>query len=203
MADRRCRDCDAPIVYRGYGRPRVRCTSCSPPTLPAAQNKREAVPPGCPLTPREYEVVGLLASGLTGKQIALQLGTTDSTIRTTLNAAYRRLGVVDRAQAVIACERAGWLGSPAISHSREITLLEEIKRVLGEYVTEIRRAHRHRVTAAQLIYLEAFDQYLRQPGAGADEELTAAFRVVMDEAAVSPAGRQRVRPIGPDLRQAA
>lgn len=53
-----------------------------------------------PLSPRELEVVGLLAEGLTDKQIAAQLGVSETTVKSYLRQSYEKLGAADRAQAV-------------------------------------------------------------------------------------------------------
>ncbi len=52
------------------------------------------------LTPRQREIVLLLAEGLVPKQIAARLGIAWSTVRQHCHAAYGRLGVVNAAQAV-------------------------------------------------------------------------------------------------------
>lgn len=53
-----------------------------------------------PLSPRELEVVALLAEGLADKQIAAQLGVSETTVKSHLRQAYEKLGAADRAQAV-------------------------------------------------------------------------------------------------------
>jgi DNA-binding CsgD family transcriptional regulator len=63
----------------------------------------------CPLTDREREVLKLLNEGLVYKQIALRLGVSISTVRTHLHGIYPKLGVYDRAQAVLEATRRGWL----------------------------------------------------------------------------------------------
>jgi putative nucleotidyltransferase with HDIG domain len=63
----------------------------------------------CPLTPKELEVMRLLAKGLQYKAIADELGTKPSTVRSHMFHAYHRIGVGDRAQAVLHCTERGWL----------------------------------------------------------------------------------------------
>jgi putative nucleotidyltransferase with HDIG domain len=63
----------------------------------------------CPLTSHELAVVRGLAEGMLYKDIAADLGVATSTVRSHLHKAYRRLGVTDRAQAVLICARKGWL----------------------------------------------------------------------------------------------
>ncbi|WP_051325022.1 HDOD domain-containing protein [Candidatus Solirubrobacter pratensis] len=63
----------------------------------------------CPLSERELRVVRGLRAGKGGKQIALELGISESTVRSHLHRIYRRLGVADRAQAVLAASARGWV----------------------------------------------------------------------------------------------
>ena len=62
-----------------------------------------------PLTPRELEVLGLLAGGKTYKQMACALDLSQSTVRNHLHNVYHKLDVVDRAQAVIVSRENGWI----------------------------------------------------------------------------------------------
>jgi len=52
------------------------------------------------LTPREAEVLGLLAQGLTTKQVALRLGVSGATVRRHVSSAVKRLGAADRHDAI-------------------------------------------------------------------------------------------------------
>jgi DNA-binding NarL/FixJ family response regulator len=63
----------------------------------------------CPLSAREMDVLKRLAEGKVYKQIAAELGLSTSTVRTHLHNVYRKLGAVDRAQAVLAATERGWL----------------------------------------------------------------------------------------------
>jgi DNA-binding NarL/FixJ family response regulator len=63
----------------------------------------------CPLSPRECDVLRQLATGKAYKQIALGLTLSTSTVRTHLHNVYAKLGVVDRAQAVLIATERGWL----------------------------------------------------------------------------------------------
>jgi putative nucleotidyltransferase with HDIG domain len=77
--------------------------------LPAGEgNQRRSIEP-CPLTPKELEVMRLLAQGLLYKKIGTELGLATSTVRSHLHKAYNKLGVADRAQAVLHCAERGWL----------------------------------------------------------------------------------------------
>ena len=63
----------------------------------------------CPLTPKELEVMRRLAKGMQYKGIAAELDMMPSTVRSHMFKAYNRLGVSDRAQAVLLCTERGWL----------------------------------------------------------------------------------------------
>jgi putative nucleotidyltransferase with HDIG domain len=93
---------------------RLRAIMCD---LPYNQTGRRRGCDPCPLTPAELTVMRLLADGKVYKQIALELDRSLSTIRTHLYNAYRKLGVYDRAQAVLLATKHGWLqsGTPAPS----------------------------------------------------------------------------------------
>jgi len=60
-------------------------------------------------TPREREVLHLLAQGLPNKLIARQLGITDHTVKYHVNAIMNKLGAQSRTDAVVRATRAGWL----------------------------------------------------------------------------------------------
>jgi two-component system nitrate/nitrite response regulator NarL len=59
------------------------------------------------LTAREREILGLLASGGTNKEIARTLSISDKTVKTHLNNIFRKLGVTRRLQAVLYAVRHG------------------------------------------------------------------------------------------------
>ena len=62
-----------------------------------------------PLTPMQQKVLLGLRRGQTYKQIAVDLQVSESTVRSHLHKTYARLGVVDRAQAVLLAEDRGWV----------------------------------------------------------------------------------------------
>jgi DNA-binding NarL/FixJ family response regulator len=67
---------------------------------------RATVPaPG--LTPREIEVLAMLAEGLGNKVIAARLGISDHTVKTHVAAIFGKLGVSTRAEAVAFAARLG------------------------------------------------------------------------------------------------
>ncbi|MGY1577774.1 response regulator [Streptomyces sp. MN13] len=70
----------------------------------AAAPGRSAFPE---LTPRELEILGLLASGLNYRQIARKLTITDKTVRNHVTNIFAKLQVNDRAQAIVRARNAG------------------------------------------------------------------------------------------------
>jgi len=61
------------------------------------------------LTPRELEMLPLLAEGQRNKEIALQLGVGDQTVRNHLSRMYRKLGAGNRTQMIAEARRRGIL----------------------------------------------------------------------------------------------
>jgi len=61
------------------------------------------------LTPRERQILELLADGLGNKQIAARLGITTNTVKTHLELLFDKLGVSSRAEAVATAARSGVL----------------------------------------------------------------------------------------------
>jgi len=69
--------------------------------------RRRAEP--SPLSARETVVLRILAQGKVYKVIAEELGLSTSTVRSHLHKAYDKLGVADRAQAVLRATEMGWI----------------------------------------------------------------------------------------------
>ncbi len=62
-----------------------------------------------PLTERESEVLGLLSKGLANKQIALELGISEHTVKFHVSSIYTKLNVTNRTEAVREGLRGGWI----------------------------------------------------------------------------------------------
>ena len=59
------------------------------------------------LTPRETQILGLIASGRSNKEIAAQISTTEGTVKIHVSNIFRKLGVKDRTQATTLAVRRG------------------------------------------------------------------------------------------------
>ncbi|WP_328186542.1 response regulator transcription factor [Marinobacter sp. OP 3.4] len=57
------------------------------------------------LTPQQFRVLGMLAEGMLNKQIAYDLDVSEATIKAHITAVFRKLGVRNRTQAVIAIQQ--------------------------------------------------------------------------------------------------
>jgi DNA-binding CsgD family transcriptional regulator len=66
-----------------------------------------ALPPGQPLTPRELEVLALLAEGQGNKQIAGRLRISEHTVKFHVASVFEKLGAGTRAEAVAIGVRRG------------------------------------------------------------------------------------------------
>jgi hypothetical protein len=112
-----------------------------------------------------------MARGLTYAEAARETGRAPSTVRSHLHTAYGRLGVTTISQALATCTYIGWLDAVA----RDGVAVELADR---------------RVTWAQRLYLEAFDQSLRA-GENPDEvERTHLLRRAALEGMYHRAGKQ-------------
>ena len=70
---------------------------------PAAQEWEAGDYPGCQagLTPRESEVLGLVAAGLSNHEIASTLFLSINSVKSYIRSSYRKMGVATRSQAVL------------------------------------------------------------------------------------------------------
>jgi DNA-binding NarL/FixJ family response regulator len=62
-----------------------------------------------PLSPRELEVLELVAAGRTNKEIAVRLDISNQTVKNHVSSILRKLAVNDRTQAVVYAMRRGWI----------------------------------------------------------------------------------------------
>jgi DNA-binding NarL/FixJ family response regulator len=64
------------------------------------------------LRPREQEILGLLAAGMSRRAIAEQLVLSDYTVRSHIRSAMKRLNCHTALEAVAAAMRGGWIEPP-------------------------------------------------------------------------------------------
>ena len=74
--------------------------------------KRRLAPSGPQLSPREGQVLRLLADGMSVAGIAKQLYVSESTAKTHISKLYEKLGAANRAQALMTALRLGLLEAP-------------------------------------------------------------------------------------------
>ena len=79
----------------------------------AGAMQRRLSPTGPQLSPREKEVLGLLADGLGVAGISKQLFISESTTKTHISKVYEKLGAGNRAQALMTAMRLGLIANPA------------------------------------------------------------------------------------------
>jgi DNA-binding NarL/FixJ family response regulator len=86
------------------------------PTPRASPARGQARPTGglSRLTARELEVLRALATGASNQAIARRLGISPKTLRNHISNTYHKLGIYDRAQAVIAAVREGLVDARAL-----------------------------------------------------------------------------------------
>jgi DNA-binding CsgD family transcriptional regulator len=62
-----------------------------------------------PFSPRELEVLGLAAQGLTNKEIAYRLGISERTIQFHMNSVFNKTGAQSRTEAAALALKNGWI----------------------------------------------------------------------------------------------
>jgi len=72
-----------------------------------SQPQRSEEPPGAALTPRELEVLRLIASGMSNKEIARELVLNERTVKGHVSNILSKLGLADRTQAALYAVREG------------------------------------------------------------------------------------------------
>lgn len=77
--------------------------------LAAIDKPFDRLEPPCPLTPREMDVLRLIATGWSNKEIARALQASDGTIRNHVSSILSKLGVRDRIRAVLRAVEVGYL----------------------------------------------------------------------------------------------
>jgi DNA-binding CsgD family transcriptional regulator len=116
------------------------------------------VPVDCPLTPREWEVVSLLADGLRLKEIGFRLGKKAATVEKQAESARLRLGVKTNERLVAECYEQGWRTAPVRQEDEEWP----------------------EITPAQRAYLNEFDRMLLTPsGSEAERRSLGAMRYML------------------------
>jgi DNA-binding NarL/FixJ family response regulator len=65
--------------------------------------------PANPLSPRELDVLALVATGSRNREIAGALGINEQTVKNHLTLIFHKLGVPNRTRAVTYATRHGWL----------------------------------------------------------------------------------------------
>jgi DNA-binding NarL/FixJ family response regulator len=89
----------------------------SPSVAATVLGRVRAPEPEAPLSPRELEVLALVARGATNREAAAQLFISEATVKTHLLHVYAKLGVNDRASAVAAGYERGLLSASASASS--------------------------------------------------------------------------------------
>jgi two-component system response regulator DegU len=65
-----------------------------------------------PLSPREVQILEVIANGSTNKDIALELNISEQTVKNRMSSILRKLSVNDRTRAVVIAIRQGWIEMP-------------------------------------------------------------------------------------------
>lgn len=103
LAEARASNVEADAIL--ISAPSGRAFTARPPALDHADASETAFAE--PLTPREVEVLNLLAEGLPNKSIAVRLGISDQTVKFHVASICGKLGAANRTQAVRLAVRRG------------------------------------------------------------------------------------------------
>jgi DNA-binding NarL/FixJ family response regulator len=101
------KDAEPDELLRGVRAAAVGESPFSPKAAQALVSMRQQHRSAEQLTPREREVLALLAQGLTNKVIARRLGIAEKTVKTHLTSVFSAIGVSDRTQAALWAARNG------------------------------------------------------------------------------------------------
>lgn len=117
---RQLRKAGVTLVARSEGAASILAAVRDEGTTPAASRRRADQPAPSPLlTPREVDVLRLVAAGLTTREVSDELGISSKTIENHKQRAFWKLGVQNQAHAVAVAMRSGLL--PAIDVNRTAT----------------------------------------------------------------------------------
>jgi len=77
---------------------------------------------GEPLTEREKEILQMVATGVTNREVAFRLSISVNTVKVHLRNVYNKLGAESRTEATVIAVREGWV---VVDGGREPTISEE------------------------------------------------------------------------------
>jgi DNA-binding NarL/FixJ family response regulator len=84
----------------------------------------DAAPPSV-LTPRELDILTLVAAGSNNREISESLGVSEQTVKNHMSTIFHKLGVPNRTRAVMYASRQGWLDLADVPDRRPVPALSE------------------------------------------------------------------------------